>query len=279
MIKIAVVSTKGGVGKTTTSANLGALLAEMGMRVLLIDADTQPSLSKIFDIHQAKNGISNVMMNASITSDDISTVDIDFDTGCLDLITSDSADGSLGNWLINRADRLYRLQAPLSNPELADLYDIVIIDTPGAVGPLLDSAILAADILISPVVTETVAAREFEQGTIALLDRFECLPSLRLPPIKVVLYRQDRTNDAKQVADYIRGAHLRLKGRVEVLDTVVPHSKAYKEAATKRLPVHRHDFKGGASTPCASEVFHNLVYELFPNLALAGIRSGWEVRS
>ncbi len=46
MIRFAVISTKGGVGKTTRTANLGALLADLGLRVLLIDADVQPSLSK-----------------------------------------------------------------------------------------------------------------------------------------------------------------------------------------------------------------------------------------
>ena len=50
MIKFTVTSTKGGVGKTTLTANLGALLADMGLRVLLIDADVQPSLSKEFNL-------------------------------------------------------------------------------------------------------------------------------------------------------------------------------------------------------------------------------------
>jgi chromosome partitioning related protein ParA len=50
MIKFTITSTKGGVGKTTLTANLGALLADMGLRVLLVDADVQPSLSKYFPL-------------------------------------------------------------------------------------------------------------------------------------------------------------------------------------------------------------------------------------
>jgi chromosome partitioning related protein ParA len=50
MIVISVISTKGGVGKTTLSANLGSILADFGYRVLLIDADIQPSLSKYFPL-------------------------------------------------------------------------------------------------------------------------------------------------------------------------------------------------------------------------------------
>ena len=58
MIKLALVSTKGGVGKTTLAANLGALLADMGLRVLLIDADEKPSLSKFFPLRfQAPHGL------------------------------------------------------------------------------------------------------------------------------------------------------------------------------------------------------------------------------
>ena len=50
MLKLTVLSTKGGVGKTTLTANLGALLADLGLRVLMIDADVQPSLSKFYPI-------------------------------------------------------------------------------------------------------------------------------------------------------------------------------------------------------------------------------------
>ena len=49
---IAVVSTKGGVGKTTLTANLSALSADLGFRVLMMDADVQPSLSKYFPLHK-----------------------------------------------------------------------------------------------------------------------------------------------------------------------------------------------------------------------------------
>ena len=54
MIKFTITSTKGGVGKTTLTANLGALLADMGLRVLLVDADVQPSLSKYFPLAAAQ---------------------------------------------------------------------------------------------------------------------------------------------------------------------------------------------------------------------------------
>lgn len=54
---ISVISTKGGVGKTTTAANLGGLVADAGLRVLLIDLDVQPTLSSYFELtHRARGG-------------------------------------------------------------------------------------------------------------------------------------------------------------------------------------------------------------------------------
>ena len=58
MVILTVVSTKGGIGKTTVTANLSAVLADMGFRVLMIDTDTQASLSKFYPIHyRAPNGV------------------------------------------------------------------------------------------------------------------------------------------------------------------------------------------------------------------------------
>ena len=68
MIKFTITSTKGGVGKTTLTANLGALLADMGLRVLLIDADVQPSLSKYFPLAapRAPAGLTQVIVRGEV---------------------------------------------------------------------------------------------------------------------------------------------------------------------------------------------------------------------
>ena len=127
---------------------------------------------------------------------------------------------------------------------------------------------MAADILVSPITPEILSAREFKDGTMELLDRLEpgSVLGATLGPVKAVIYRQDRTSDARLIASGIREDFIRLKGRVSVLDTVVPHAKAYKEAATLRIPVHRHERRRDGVMPSASTVMHQLAWELIPSL-------------
>ena len=162
----------------------------------------------------------------------------------------------------------FRLRFALQSPAVVGAYDCVLIDTQGAIGPLQDAAVLAADILVSPITPEILSAREFKDGTMELLDRLEPGSALgaTLGPMKAVIYRQDRTADARTIASGIRDDFIKLKGRVSVLETVVPHAKAYKEAATLRIPVHRHERKREGVTPSASTVMHQLAWELIPSL-------------
>ena len=266
MIKFTVTSTKGGVGKTTLTANLGALLADMGLRVLLIDADVQPSLSKYFPLAVAKPaaGLTEVIVRGAVTLPCITATLYQN----LDIVISDDPEGNLPHWLLNRIDRGFRLRFALQSPAVVEAYDCVLIDTQGAIGPLQDAAVLAADILVSPITPEILSAREFRDGTMELLDRLEPGGALgaSLGPMKAVIYRQDRSADARIIASGIREDFIKLKGRVAVLETVVPHAKAYKEAATLRVPVHRHERKRDGPTPSAYTVMHQLAWELIPSL-------------
>lgn len=266
MIKFTVASTKGGVGKTTLTANLGALLADLGLRVLLIDADIQPSLSKYFALASSRPsaGLTDVLLNGEMTPSCITATAIPN----LDIVVSDDPEGHLANWLLNRIDRGFRLWRALQSPLVTDVYDCVLIDTQGAIGPVQDAAILAADVLVSPITPEVLSAREFRDGTLELLERLEPGSAFgaTLGPVKAVIYRQDRTADARLIADGIRQDFVRLEDRFSVLDTVVPHAKAYKEAATLRIPVHRHERRRDGVMPSASVVMHQLAWELMPDL-------------
>jgi chromosome partitioning related protein ParA len=238
----------------------------MGLRVLLIDADVQPSLSKYFPLAVAKPaaGLTEVIVRGVVSASCITATVYQN----LDIVISDDPEGNLPHWLLNRIDRGFRLRFALQSPAVVDAYDCVLIDTQGAIGPLQDAAVLAADILVSPITPEILSAREFRDGTMELLDRLEPGGALgaSLGPMKAVIYRQDRSADARIIASGIREDFIKLKGRVAVLETVVPHAKAYKEAATLRVPVHRHERKRDGPTPSAYTVMHQLAWELIPSL-------------
>ncbi len=266
MIKFTVTSTKGGVGKTTLTANLGGLLADLGLRVLLVDADVQPSLSKYFPLAALRPdaGLTEVIVRGEVTPACITPTMY----RNLDIVVSDDPEGRLPHWLLNRIDRGVRLRMALKAPAVVDAYDCVLIDTPGAVGPLQDAAVLAADVLISPITPEILSAREFRDGTMELLERLAPGAALgAMPaPLRALIYRQDRTVDARMIACSIYEDLSRCDSRVSVLDTVVPQAKAYKEAATSRMPVHRYERRRDGVMPSAYSVMHRLAWELIPSL-------------
>ena len=140
MIKFTITSTKGGVGKTTLTANLGGLLADMGLRVLLVDADVQPSLSKYFPLAAAQPaaGLTEVVLRGEVTAACITATVFPN----LDIVVSDDPEGHLPNWLLNRIDRGFRLRFALQAAVVANAYDCVLIDTQGAIGPLQDAALI-----------------------------------------------------------------------------------------------------------------------------------------
>ncbi len=108
MIKFTITSTKGGLGKTTLTANLGALLADMGLRLRLIDADVQPSLSKYFPLVKRTPvaGLPEVMGRGPLTASYITPTVYQN----LDNVVCDDPQGHLPNGLLNRIDRDFRLR-------------------------------------------------------------------------------------------------------------------------------------------------------------------------
>ena len=96
-IKICIVSTKGGVGKTTLTANLGGILADLGQRVLLIDADPQPTLSTYYEVRdESPSGISELIAKSQV-GDCVSRTVIDN----LYLIYSNDPEGRLADWILH----------------------------------------------------------------------------------------------------------------------------------------------------------------------------------
>lgn len=262
--KFALISTKGGVGKTTLCANLGGLFADFGFRVLLIDADVQPSLSKYYALDaEAPGGLVEVVEHGAVEDDCISRTTV----ANLDLVRSNDGQARLQHWLHVRPDRRTRLRDALSCPLIESRYDFVFVDTQGAVGTLQTAAAFAADTLISPLPPDTPSAREFRSGTLALLGRIEeddAEPTARLAPIKALICRLDRSRDARLILADLRGG-FEASDRVTILDTVVPNAVAYKEAFSLRVPAHRHERRSARSVS-AFETMHRVAWELQPDL-------------
>lgn len=263
-IKLTITSTKGGVGKTTITANLGGMLADLGHRVLLVDADVQPTLSSYYVLEtRAEEGLT-ALITATRTEGVISSTAVPN----LDLIVSDDPTGKLQNWILHTPDGRVRLRHLLSR--LDDQYDAILIDTQGAIGPLQDAAVLAADLLLSPIPPEILSAREFSRGTIEMLDRLRPMSHLGAPvgPLAGLIYRMDRTTNAREIASELRRqCSAAGKGRISILDTVVPATVAYREAATHQVPVHQWEPRRSGPTPSAYETMTTLVRELLPHLA------------
>ena len=265
MYVLSIISTKGGTGKTTLSANLGALMADLGYRTLLIDADVQPSLSKYYPLHhRGEHGLIEFLIKDSIDDRVISQTIYPN----LDIVISNNINSEIQIHLQSRPDRAALLKSRMELPFLTNTYDVVIIDTQGAVGPLQDAAAYAADLLISPVRPEVLSAREFLDGTQQMLHKLSMGTKIGLqtPPMKALIYALDRTRDAKMICSEIKAAFLDLKGKVSLFNTTIPYAKAYKEAATARLPVHCHEVRHQGKSESAWEVMHQLAYEIFPNL-------------
>ena len=278
MIKLALVSTKGGVGKTTLAANLGALLADMGLRVLLVDADEKPSLSKFFPLRsQAPHGLTQVITRGVVTREAISEIDLPHLSGALDIVVSDSPEINLSDWLYARIDRAVRLKLALRSPDVVDRYDCVILDAHGGAGAVEDAVALAADLLVSPVRPDVLSGSEFMDGTLRMLERLDASSAIGagLGPMKAVINCLRRTNNSRLVADTIRTNFLRAQGRVTVLDTVIPDANAYQAAATAQVPVHRFNRQRVGANACPYELMHRLAWELIPSLQ--GVYAGHAV--
>lgn len=259
---ISVVSTKGGVGKTTLSANLAAYLADQGKAVLLIDADVQPSLTQWHPIaHKANHGLKSLITNPSIQADEVvSTIEPN-----LSIVISDDQRDELRKWVQETPDGRFRLRQLLR--KRFNQYDHIIIDTQGAVGPLQEASIIASDIILSPIVPDKLSASEFIHNTIAMLNRLHESTSwmgMELGVMYGVLNMIEHTSDSLSYADQIRAVDFSSRCRVPVtlLNVAIPRAVVWKDAASTRTPAHRLEASTRRKSGSALEIMTRLSKEI-----------------
>lgn len=256
---ISLVGTKGGVGKTTLAANISGLLADLGFKVLAIDADIQQALSQFFPPTQPiKSGFADVLARGGLILDqDIVPTQIEG----LDMIVSNLSEHSQA-WLKEREDRLVMLKRAVRQPIVRDTYDFVVIDSQGAKGAIQSTVAMAADFIVSPFPPRMMDYEVFIRDTLEMLGGLNSMgdfsPELRTGPLSIVINGENRTNHSKAISTQVR-EQFRTTPGIRVLDTALPWLTAYSDCRLMQQPVHR-------INQAASALMHEVIYELLPNL-------------
>jgi len=225
---VAVANQKGGVGKTTTAVNLGAGLAELGFRVLVVDLDPQGNASTGLGINHrnVQGSIYDVLMNGAAVEDCVEP------TAVRNLFvvpaTIDLAGAEIE--LVPAMSRELKLRRALA--EVSDDYDFTLIDCPPSLGLLTVNGLAAATDVIVPIQCEYYALEGLGQllRNVSLV-KANLNPALDVRGIVLTMY-DARTKLAEQVEEEVR-AHFGPK----VYRTVVPRTVRISEAPSFGQPV------------------------------------------
>ena len=176
---IAMTNQKGGVGKTTTTINLGAALAELGRTVLLVDFDPQGSLSVGLGInpHTLEKSIYNLLLSRQFSVDDVieST-----DVPGLDMLPSNIDLSAAEVQLVSEVAREQTLKRVLD--KVRDRYDFILIDCAPSLGLLTVNALTASDKVIIPLECEFFALR----GVALLTDTIHKVQDRLNPDLEIL---------------------------------------------------------------------------------------------
>jgi chromosome partitioning protein len=226
---VALCNQKGGVGKTTSTINLGAALTEFGRRVLLVDFDPQGALSVGLGVqpHQLDRTIYDVLMESSVSLDDVL---LKTNVPGMDLVPSNIDLSAAEVQLVNEVAREQTLARTLA-PAVPD-YDLVLIDCQPSLGLLTVNALTAADGVIIPLECEFFSLR----GVALLIDTIEKVrerlnPRLHIEGILATMY-DSRTVHGREVFARVVEAF-----GDTVFDTVITRTVRFPETTVAGEPI------------------------------------------
>ncbi|MFC5952291.1 ParA family protein [Pseudonocardia lutea] len=226
---IAVANQKGGVGKTTSTINLGAALAEYGRRVLLVDFDPQGALSVGLGVqpHQLDATIYNLLMDRGVEPDDVI---LKTSVAGMDLLPSNIDLSAAEVQLVSEVGREHALGRALKG--VLDRYDIVLVDCQPSLGLLTINALACADSVLIPLACEFFSLR----GVALLMDTIDKVkdrlnPDLDLIGILATMF-DSRTVHTREVHQRVLEAFGDL-----VFDAVINRTIRFPETTVAGEPI------------------------------------------
>ena len=239
---IAITNQKGGVGKTTTTVNLGVGLANMGKRVLLIDADPQGSLTVSLGIKKPDDlsvSLATVMQDVIEDRDTPDGSGIIHHEEGVDLLQSNIELSGLEVSLFNTMSRESILKGYLDT--VKSKYDYVLIDCMPSLGMMTINALVAADSVLIPTQPNYLSTKGLNllMRSVSRIKK-QINPKLRIDGILLTMV-DGRTNNAKSIIASLRSS---IGESIRVFDTEIPHSVRAAESSLEGKSIFAHD-KGG----------------------------------
>ncbi|WMJ22867.1 ParA family protein [Paludicola sp. MB14-C6] len=236
---IALCNQKGGVGKTTTTANLGVGLAMLGKKVLLIDADPQGDLTTCLGWPDQENlsVTLQTQMKKVIYDEPIDpNAGILHHTEGVDLIPSNIELSEMEMTLVTAMNREHTLATYVN--EIKGNYDYVLIDCMPSLGMTTINALVAADSVIIPVQAQYLSAKGMTQlvKTINKVKR-QIKPNLKIDGVLLTLADM-RTNFAKVTSEFIKQNY---SGVIPIYDTVIPIAIKAAETSAVGKSIYEYD--------------------------------------